>query len=271
MREGKKNMKMRNQVKMWKKQFARYVIMTLLVFAMFVMHGITVSAQVMYVNSNGYEVVIEDDLGLLSSEEIVMLQQEMEPITAYGNVAFKSVASSISTDRFAENYYDSLWGNESGTVFVIDMNNRMLYIYSDGAVYRTISKSYANTITDNVYTYASDEDYYICATQVYEQIYTLLEGGRIAQPMKYLSNAFLAMVIAFVILYFFVKGVSAAKKPSESELLKGLMVAQRLDNINVEFVKETKTYSPQSSDGGGGSSGGGGGGGSSGGGGGHSF
>lgn len=270
MREGKKNIGMRNQMEKWKNEFTRYVITTLLVFAMFVMHGITVSAQVMYQNGNGYEVVIEDDMNLLSLEEIRMLQRDMEPITEYGNVAFKSVASSMSTDRFAENYYDSLWGHESGTVFVIDMNNRKIYIYSKGTVYRTITKSYANTITDNVYTYASSKDYYTCAAKAYEQMYTLLEGGRIAQPMKYLSNAFLAIVISFVLLYFVVKVVSAAKKPSESELLKGLMVAQSLDNIDTEFVKETKTYSPQSSDGGGGS-GGGGGGGSSGGGGGHSF
>lgn len=277
MRDGKRNIWMSNEMEKWRNRCAGYVITTLIVFVMFAMHGMTASAQVVYENANGYEVVIEDDMELLSSEEIAMLQQKMEPITEYGNVAFKSVSSFTPTDRFAENYYDGLWGNESGTVFVIDMYNRMLYIYSNGAVYRTITNSYANTITDNVYTYASSEDYYTCASKVYEQMYTLLEGGRVAQPMKYLSNAFLAIIISFVLLYFLVKGISSAKKPSESELLKGLEMAQSVDNIDVEFINETKTYSPQSS--GGGSGGGsrsrsrssGGGGRSRGGGGGHRF
>lgn len=276
MRDGKKKVWTSNRTGNWKTRRAICVITILLIFVMLALQGRSAFAQVAYENTNGYEVVIEDDMELLSSEEVAMLQQKMEPITEYGNVAFKSVSSFTPTDRFAKNYYDGLWGNESGTVFVIDMYNRMLYIYSNGAVYRTITKSYADTITDNVYTYASDEDYYTCASMVYEQMYTLLEGGRVAQPMKYLSNAFLAMIISFVILYFLVKGISAAKKPSESELLKGLEMAQNIDNIDVEFINETKTYSPQSSGGGGGGSRGGsrssgGGGGSRGGGGGHRF
>ena len=56
-----------------------------------------------------------------------------------------------------------------------------------------------------MYTYASDADYYICAMKVYEQEYTLLQGRKIAQPMKYISNALLAVVIAVVINYIIVR------------------------------------------------------------------
>ena len=57
------------------------------------------------------------------------------------------------------------------------MDNRNIWIHSNGAINRTINKAYAETITDNVYTYASDADYYICAMKVYEQEYTLLQGN----------------------------------------------------------------------------------------------
>lgn len=278
MREEKKNVRMGNPMENRQSRCVIYVITALVVFAMLVMRGMTASAQVVYENANGYEVVIEDDMELLTSEQILMLQQDMEPITGYGNVAFKSFSSFYPTDSFAENYYEGLWGDESGTVFVVDMYNRTLYIYSEGAIYRTVTKSYANTITDNVYTYATNEDYYTCAAEVYRQMYTLLEGGRVAQPMKYMSNAFLAVILSFVLLYFFVKCVSAMKQPSESELLKGLEMAQKVNDVDVQFVSESKIYSPQSSGGGshgGGSRGGGGGGsrggGSRGGGGGHRF
>ena len=230
-----------------------------------------VRAEVVYQNNNGYQVVIDDKADLLTAEEENSLKGQMQLITEYGNVAFCSIDdNSYSADYYAENYFYSLWGYDSGTVFLIDMDNRMIYIYSDGAIYRRITKSYANTITDNVYTYATDGNYYACASKVYEQIYTLLEGGRIAQPMKYISNAFLAMIISFIILYFCVHSFSKAKKPTESQLLEGILLARVMRNPSVKFTHESKTYSPQSS--GSSSSGGGGGGdGGGGGGGGHSF
>lgn len=125
-----------------------------------------------------------------------------------------------------------------------------------------------------MYTYASDADYYICAMKVYEQEYTLLQGRKIAQPMKYISNALLAIVIAVVINYIIVRVYSSKKKASTKSLMNGLFEYRAFNNCNVVFTHQTKTYSPRESSSGG-SSGGGGGGGSSGGGGGsgggHSF
>lgn len=45
-----------------------------------------------------------------------------------------------------------------GTVFAIDMDNRNIWIHSDGAVYQVVTKGYADTVTDNVYRYASRGD-----------------------------------------------------------------------------------------------------------------
>ena len=55
-----------------------------------------------------------------------------------------------------QSLYREKYGSESGTIFVIDMDNRNIWIHSNGAINRTINKAYAETITDNVYTYASD-------------------------------------------------------------------------------------------------------------------
>lgn len=114
----------------------------------------------------------------------------------------------------------------------------------------------------------------ICAMKVYEQEYTLLQGRKIAQPMKYISNALLAVVIAVVINYIIVRVYSSKRKASTKSLMNGLFEYRAFNNCNVVFTHQTKTYSPRESSSGG-SSGGGGGGGSSGGGGGsgggHSF
>ena len=115
-----------------------------------------------YVNQDtGYEAVIVDDAFLLSVSEKSMLLEKMKLITTYGNVMFNSISyNSTSTESYIKSLYREKYGSESGTIFVIDMDNRNIWIHSNGAINRTINKAYAETITDNVYTYASDADYY---------------------------------------------------------------------------------------------------------------
>lgn len=219
----------------------------------------------------GFQVVLEDDAGLLSEEELTQLSLEMQTITTYGNAAFKSVSYNyMSASRFAENYYHELFGQQSGTLFLIDMDNREIYIFSDGAVYRTITGSYADTITDNVYRYASEGDYFLCASKAFEQISSLLAGRKIAQPMKYISNALLALILAALINYFIIRALSGGKKPSTGEILNASSASFAFRNPQKYLTNQTKVYSPPSS-GGGSHGGGGGGGGRSGGGGGHRF
>lgn len=223
------------------------------------------------VNSEtGYEVIIDDEADLLSDDEEAALGEKMMEVTPYGNAAFVTVDSNYTTaSSYAKDCYYDCFGYDSGTLFLIDMDNREIYIYSDGQVYRTITKSYANTITDNIYTYASDGDYFTCAYKAFEQAVTLLEGNRIAQPMKYISNAFLALLLALLINYFVVMLTSVAKKPGEKELLEATKHRCSLVNTEAVYTHTTKKYDPpSSSSSGGGRSGGGGGGG---GGGGHSF
>ena len=151
------------------------------------------------------------------------------------------------------------------------MDNRYLYIDSYGRKMRKyITSSRADTITDNIYYYATDEEYYVCAQQAFEQIYAVLQGQRIAQPMKYISNALLAFALSMLILFFIIRISSSRRKATDKELLSGIYNSVNLYNAESHFTHQTKTYSPQSSgSSGGGHSGGGGGGGHSGGG--HSF
>lgn len=240
--------------------------------------GGIVKAEVWYeAPETGYQVVIEDDAGLLDEEQKESLSEVMKGITAYGNVAFKTIDSNSDTAAaFAKSYCYRMFGNDSGTVFLVDMDNRKLWIHSDGAINKVITASYANTITDNVYTYATDGDYYGCAAGIFSQELTLLEGYRIAQPMKYISNALLAVVIALMFNYFWMRSASKPKSAGDRELFESLIVHQELSNAKAVKTHTTKTYSPiESSSGGSSGGGGGGGGGFSGGGGGsgggHSF
>ena len=225
-------------------------------------------------DTTGYDIYLDDWAELLSEAEEQQLLEAMKPIAQYGNVAFASITENpyYSSKDYAEQYYyDHFSSNESGILFLIDMDERYLQIYSHEDIYDTITTAYANTITDNVYTYASDGDYYACANKAFEQILTLLEGRPIAQPMKYISNALLAIVIALLLNYFLVMLLSRSRKASTKQLMDGIYTKVEINNPTTKFVHQTRTYSPRSSSSSGGSGGRSGGGGSHGGGGGHRF
>lgn len=233
-----------------------------------------------YTNADtGYAVLVEDDADLLTDSEENALVSDMDDITAFGNVAFKSIDTNYtSASSYASEYYHDTFGRSSGTLFLIDMDNRKIYIFSDGDVYGIVTRSRAETITDNVYRYASNGDYYGCASEAYSEIYTILNGNAIAQPMKYISNALLAILIALLINFIIINRVTRLRRAGIGPMIHAARSSFSYTEPEAHFINETKRYSPveHSSGGGGGFSGGGGGGGGfsgggGGGGGGHSF
>ena len=161
------------------------------------------------------------------------------------------------------------------SLFLIDMKNRYIYIFSDGENYNTITSDKAEIITDNVYRYASRGDYYECASRAFHQINTLLLGGKISEPMRIITNVLLSLYIGFFICFLFALVTFNAKK--DNYLLSGNYVkAFAMANFAAAVVGTHKVYNPPSDSGSGFSGGGGGGfsgggGGFSGGGGGHGF
>ena len=217
----------------------------------------------------GYIAIVWDDAELLTDEEEERLLEVMNPITAYGHAVFSSDTNNGGerTSDLAESVLRSVCARfESGTIFEIDMDNRMLYIFSDGAIYDIVTKSYADTITDNVYRYATDGRYFDCASEAFRQILRLLEGQSISQPMKHINNALLALALG-IFLNFFVLTVKTKK--NDRKAAQGAIVYQgRISNLKVVAGELKRVYAPKKS---GSSRGGGGGGGRSGGGGGHRF
>lgn len=229
---------------------------------------------VVYENPDtGYVVFVDDAAELLTQEELAALTGQMREITAHGNAGFKTTAeNAVSTGFYAENCYRSMFSVQSGILFLIDMDNRNIWIYCDGAVYRTITESYADTITDNVYRYASRGDYYECASRAFEQAAVLLDGYRIAQPMKYVCNALLALILALLVNFVLVNLFSRARKTEEKELLAHTLNYFSNTDPTVCYQSQNRVYDPRTSGHSGGGGGrGGGGGGRSGGGGGHRF
>ena len=224
-------------------------------------------------------VIIRDDADLLTSEEEAEVYRHMLPITAYGGVAFYTNDSSVSSaESYARRCYRDNFGTRSGTLFLIDMYNRQIYIFSDGKIFTKITKAKANTITDNAYRLATGGDYAGCANRVFDQMATLLSGGFIPQYMKHVCNALVSFAIALLVVFFIANLRTRMQSDNETRVFdemakKGLTVGSPLSKelISIKKVRHVEESSGGGSSGGGSSGGGGGGGGSSGGGGGHGF
>lgn len=212
----------------------------------------------------GYMAGVEDDADRLTDDEEYMLLFDMIGITEYGNVYFKSITENSYSDSssYAEHFLNdekNCYGGVSGTVFLDDTKNRRLEIFSNGKIHSYVTNGKAVSITDNIYKYASNEQYYECYSEAYTQMETLLEGGKIAEPMKKISCFLLSVILSLFVCYLIAMYTSNIK--NNGALSADELIKVEFTNVTSTFHTATKTYSPPSSSSSGGGGGGGGGGG----------
>lgn len=223
-----------------------------------------------------YEVYIGDFSDLLTDEQEDELYDVMLEGAEYGNMVFVTIddAQGYKTKDYIEKMYqtDETLKGTNAVIYIIDMDNRLLWISGYGDNRKTITPDYGNLITDNIYKYAKDGDYYTCAVKGYEQINQRLAGSRVAGSLRSIGNLCIAVIIAEIICFTFAYVTSVARKAGDDKILENLDFAVNLTNPTVKKTGTRKVYDPvrSSSSSGGGRSGGGGGG-FSGGGGGHGF
>ncbi|MBQ9613306.1 MAG: TPM domain-containing protein [Lachnospiraceae bacterium] len=209
----------------------------------------------LYTNpETGYCVFINDEEDLLSANEEALLLKDMMPVTEYGHAVFVSASpSGQSSQSYANSTYWDI-SKDSSALFLIDMYNREIWMFSSGRIEERIAP-YANDITDNIYRYASRGNYYSCASEAFYQAQVLLDGGRIAQPMKIISAVLLALILALMINYFIVRATSRNIKSTEARLMEAVAATAVVSAAAVTVTKRVRHE--VSSGGGGGFSGGG--------------
>ena len=256
----------------------RINVFLILIITLF-MQNVYAKENLYYTNEEtNYQVVYDDSANLLSEEEKNKLLNDMKPLTQFGNIGFISINenNSGSTSKYASDTYHSLFGTKSGTIFLIDMKYRNIYIFSDGSNNTIINRNKALIITDNIYKYATNKAYYECAKEAFDEMHTLLKGGKILEPMRHTSNYIISLVISAFITFFIAIKITKIKKAKTKDILSNSINSFDAKVTDMLKTGEHTVYSPRDSGGssggssGGGSSGGGGGG-SSGSGGGHSF
>lgn len=200
-----------------------------------------------------YEIIIQDDANLLTQEEEIDLYESMRPLAEYGNVAFVTTnKNDLTAEDYCLLFYEQHWDISSMVMLLIDMDNRIIRLQCDGYIYSIVNDDYGDTITDNIYSYASEGDYYKCAVKAFSQVNSLLLGEKIAQPMKYITNALLALLIAVVAMFIYVNRLIKQKAISNDEMLKYIGFSFGMREITKKLVARRKIeYSSASSDSGG--------------------
>ena len=211
----------------------------------------------------GFEAVINDSAHLLSDSEISSVLDAMVPVTSYAGAGFMTSDSSAGNWRQkAESWGDSRFGRNSAyTVFIIDMGSRRLGIYSSRKVYDRLTTAKANTITDNVYRYASGQDYAGCAKEAFREISRVLEGQQISEPMKNISNVFLALICAMLVTYMLVAGRMRNEQQTSINTVTRIAGIGAATAVTGHVLKKVVHHERSSGGGHGGFGGGGGGGG----------
>ena len=224
----------------------------------------------------GYSLVFRDDAGLVDAAEAEDVVEAMRAVTQYANVGFitnPSGGSSGNSATKAQKWGDSTFGPGTRfTVFIIDMATRHLDIYASRPLSGILTAAEENSIADNVYRMASRSEYGKCASEAFRQIEKVLKGEKIATPMKYISNALLALIAGILVAYLLISGW--ARKEQEVSMPAVVKGAAAGAATMIVASKLKKVVHHESSSGHSGGFGGGGGGGFSGGGGssgGHGF
>ena len=197
-------------------------------------------------NDTGYAVIINDEASLLDKEELDMLSDDMYSLTAYGNIVFLSIdyPTSGTEHDVAHDFYYDLFNTQSGTLLLIDMHERVVCVYADGENLKKVTPEKATIITDNIYRYLSNGKYFDGAKVAYNQIYKLLGGDKIPEPMRYTSNALIATTLGFFITFMIGFTSTKIAAASSKDILKKTKVKFVIRSSDARKDGERKVYSP---------------------------
>lgn len=212
----------------------------------------------------GYIAYIRDDAELLSDEQRdLLLNVDMLRGTSEANMLFISVDRNplYNSENYAYRLHSELFpGDETNSVLVyVDMQEREIIIDTKGDTALAITANVADTIADNCYTYLSGKEYYTGISKMFDQINSKMRGLAFAQPVRYISNAFLALIVGFFFTYIIAKShfmIKFGSKRIPVFMARWNGRAAEGDGRNgyswtphITFTRTSSVYSPRASSG----------------------
>lgn len=139
------------------------------------------------------ETRVFDDAGLFSRDETAELEEMIEDVrdeTGFdAAVMTTDDAQGKSARMYAADRYDELdlgvGSDRSGVLFLIDMDNREIYLLTTGKAIRIFTDDRIDAILDEVYGYARDGDYAAGAETALENVVYYARQGIVSGQYNY--------------------------------------------------------------------------------------
>ena len=139
---------------------------------------------------------ILDHAGLFSEQEQEAISEKIQDLQAETGmdycVATTEDARGYSSQEYADQIYEAsgfgTGDNHSGMLYLIDMDNREIYISTEGDMLRYLTDERIDAILDNAYEDAADGDYAASALTVLDDTGSYIEAGIDVNQYNYSSE-----------------------------------------------------------------------------------
>lgn len=174
-----------------------------------------------YENSEtGYQVRIHDAAGVLNDSQREILVRKMSVVTGYGSAALVTTeGEGAALQEHAADFYENSFSDKSGIIVCVDVQTKEVWLWSRGGIHRLVQGRYAQRVAEDASARAAEDNAYECAYEAFDKIEKLLEGAGENRPVKYISNALLALMLAFFLNYLLVDRMSRRQEANEAEVL----------------------------------------------------
>ncbi|KAF1296250.1 hypothetical protein BAU15_10685 [Enterococcus sp. JM4C] len=124
---------------------------------------------------------VDDRAGLFTDEQIQTLEQQAQTLddSIKGRVFIVTTTESIdSQEKFADRYLlDTIGADENGSVLLLDMTDREIYISTSGNMSDYLSDSRLNSMLDDIYDDMSQENHFDAAQTYLTESAKFVEAG----------------------------------------------------------------------------------------------
>ncbi len=157
-----------------------------------------------------------DGAGLLTAHEQIQLDYEILDLQTDYNMHFAIVTTNSlggkSPQRYAEDYYDGLYGKGSdGILFLLSMEDRDWYVSTNGRAAELYTYNEIGDSVDDVLPYLSDGDYYEGFCAWIKELPDYLDNAE-PEPQPSLPLAVLIGVIAALIVILVMRSSMNTKR-----------------------------------------------------------
>lgn len=201
---------------------------------------------------------------ITKDEEEALYNKVQEFINKYDmDMAIVTINSNpkSSSMAYADDFYDyNNFGkgtNKTGLLFLIDMQNRNMWISTTGDAINIYTDSRINTILDYTYDKISNEDYNGCAEQFIDKASYfankgLTGGSKVVTVPKMICNSLIFAGIVTIV--FICIGLATHRKPKKKKeasnyITQPLKLSNKLDTFLDKHVSKVKIETSSSSGG----------------------